>query len=82
MTKAKHFQNLKPPLHPEGGMNMATQEECKKSYAEGVKEAKQEGFLDGLAHGLVDNIIPENIMDDEEPSRQAGYEDYKTGKAK
>ena len=52
----------------------------KEAYQQGVKEAKEAGFLDGLSHALGDAIMSLFSSTPEDQSYDSGYHDARSGK--
>ncbi|MGZ3515435.1 MAG: hypothetical protein ACXU93_15930 [Thermodesulfobacteriota bacterium] len=52
----------------------------KKAYQQGVKEAKESGFLDGIFHGVGDAIMSLFSSTPEDQSYDSGYHDARSGK--
>jgi hypothetical protein len=52
----------------------------KKAYQQGIKEAGESGFLDGLFHSLGDAIMSLFRSTPEDQSYDAGYHDARSGK--
>ena len=52
----------------------------KKAYQQGIKEAKESGFLDSLFHRLGDAIMSLFPPTPEDESYDSGYHDARSGK--
>lgn len=52
----------------------------KKAYQQGIKEARQEGFLDGFFHSIGDAIMRFVPLSPEDQYYDAGYHDARSGK--
>lgn len=52
----------------------------KKAYQQGMKEANQEGFLDGFFHGIGDAIMRLFPSSPEDQYYDAGYHDARSRK--